>query len=90
MAFQPVPPQTDLQGLVPAGRMAIALRPFTNPVPCFGPGSVEYTRKKAMELELLERDKDVVVSADEEYSGVTTTALSKTETNNYSTDRPYY
>ncbi|KAI0684725.1 hypothetical protein BC835DRAFT_1388272 [Cytidiella melzeri] len=73
MAFQPVPPQSDLQGLIPAGRTAITLRAYARPTPAFGPGSVEYARQKAEELELLER------------AGQTET----TNTSNYSTDRPY-
>ncbi|KAH9892666.1 hypothetical protein C8Q73DRAFT_649444 [Cubamyces lactineus] len=53
MSFQPVPPQAELQALIPAGLLAVAVKPYTRPVPAFGPGSVEYTRRQAEELELL-------------------------------------
>ncbi|KAI0663425.1 BRO1 domain-containing protein [Cubamyces menziesii] len=53
MSFQPVPPQAELQAMIPAGLLAVAVKPYTKPVPAFGPGSVEYTRRQAEELELL-------------------------------------
>ncbi|KAI0084890.1 hypothetical protein BDY19DRAFT_997290 [Irpex rosettiformis] len=81
MAFQSVPPQTELQGLIPAGRMAVALRPYAHPTPAFGPGSLEYARKKTEELELLESEGNT-----EGNELITPT----TETSNYSMDRPYY
>lgn len=55
--FQPVPPQSALQSRIPAGRLAVAVKPYELPMPVFGPGSVEYTRKQAEELEL-GHDKD--------------------------------
>ncbi|PSS03311.1 hypothetical protein PHLCEN_2v4017 [Hermanssonia centrifuga] len=48
-----VPPQSDLQASIPAGRMAIAIRAYTKPVPAFGPGSADYVQKMAEELESL-------------------------------------
>ncbi|KII92563.1 hypothetical protein PLICRDRAFT_134270 [Plicaturopsis crispa FD-325 SS-3] len=50
--FQPVPPQTDLQARMPAGRLAVAAKPFVPPTPAFGPGSVDYVRREAEKLEL--------------------------------------
>jgi len=55
--FQPVPPQADLQAAIPAGRAAVAIRPYSHPAPAYGPGSVQYIRKQAEELELLEDDE---------------------------------
>lgn len=55
MAFQPVPSQTDLQASIPAGRLAVTIKPFTKPTPAFGPGSVAYIRQQAEELELAAR-----------------------------------
>ncbi|THH07140.1 hypothetical protein EW145_g3583 [Phellinidium pouzarii] len=45
--FQPVPPTSELQTLIPAGRAAVAVNPFKPPAPAFGPGSVEYARHQA-------------------------------------------
>lgn len=56
MAFQTVPPQSDLQASIPAGRMAVTIRPYTKPSPAFGPGSVEYVQQYAEELDLLVKD----------------------------------
>ena len=53
LSFQPVPSQSSLQSSIPAGRLAVAVKPFAKPVPAFGPGSIEYTRKRAEELELV-------------------------------------
>ncbi|THH28751.1 hypothetical protein EUX98_g5447 [Antrodiella citrinella] len=50
--YQTVPPQSELQGSIPAGRAAIALKPYMRPTPDFGPGSVEHTRRIAEELDL--------------------------------------
>ncbi|KAI0775815.1 hypothetical protein BD413DRAFT_531776 [Trametes elegans] len=52
-SFQPVPPQADLQAMIPAGLLAVAVKPYSKPIPAFGPGSVEYMRRQAEELELL-------------------------------------
>lgn len=41
----------DLQALIPAGRMAVSAKQFVHPTPAFGPGSVEYIRRQAEELE---------------------------------------
>ena len=52
MAFQTVPPQSELQAAIPAGRMAVAIRPYAKPAPAFGPGSA----RQHEEEELLEQD----------------------------------
>ncbi|KAF4567321.1 hypothetical protein EYR40_006318 [Pleurotus pulmonarius] len=52
LTFQPIPPQPDLQARIPTGRLALPAKPFNPPLPIFGPGSVEYARQKAEELEL--------------------------------------
>jgi len=56
LTFQPVPPQSDLQSRIPAGRLAVATKPFMPPTPAFGPRSVEYVRRQAEELELATGD----------------------------------
>ncbi|KAI0929922.1 hypothetical protein AcV5_006760 [Taiwanofungus camphoratus] len=56
VAFQPVPPQSDLQASIPAGRLAVVMKPFSKPTPAFGPGSIEYVRKQAEGLELNVRE----------------------------------
>ncbi|EKM54651.1 uncharacterized protein PHACADRAFT_175173 [Phanerochaete carnosa HHB-10118-sp] len=56
MAFQAVPPQSDLQASIPAGRMAVAIRPYTRPVPAFGPGSAEYVQQYAEALDSLAKE----------------------------------
>ncbi|GJE92669.1 BRO1 domain-containing protein [Phanerochaete sordida] len=53
MSFQPVPPQADLQASIPAGRMAVTIRPYTRPVPAFGPGSPDYVQQYAEALDAL-------------------------------------
>ena len=53
LSFQPVPPQSDLQAMIPAGLLAAVVKPYTKPTPAFGPGSVEYTRRQTDDLELL-------------------------------------
>lgn len=50
--FQPVPTQADLQARIPAGRLAVAAKPYTAPTPAFGPGSVEYIQRQTEELDL--------------------------------------
>ncbi|KAF9482219.1 pH-response regulator protein palC [Pholiota conissans] len=50
--FQPVPAQQDLQSRIPGGRIAIPAKPYTAPLPAFGPGSLEYTRRKAEQLDM--------------------------------------
>ena len=60
--FQTVPPQSALQGRIPEGRLAVAVKPYDLPMPMFGPGSVEYTGKEveALELELgQQKDENV-------------------------------
>lgn len=54
LAFQTVPTQSELQASIPAGRNAVAMKSYASPVPEFGPGSVEHTRRQAEELELLQ------------------------------------
>ncbi|KAH7919791.1 hypothetical protein BV22DRAFT_1099083 [Leucogyrophana mollusca] len=39
LSFQPVPKQRDLQARIPAGRLAVATKPYAPPRPAFGPGS---------------------------------------------------
>lgn len=56
LSFQTVPPQTELQASIPAGRLAVAMRPFLPPTPAFGPGSVEHVRKQAEALEIDSKD----------------------------------
>jgi len=41
LTFQPVPPQMELQSRIPAGRLAVAPKPFTPPPPAFKPSSIE-------------------------------------------------
>ncbi|CAL1706477.1 unnamed protein product [Somion occarium] len=70
LAFQPVPPQSDLQASVPTGRSAVTIRPYSQPTPAFGPGSVEYARKQAEALELLDDSSNKEpVSSRPEYAG---------------------
>ncbi|KAH9948929.1 hypothetical protein B0H21DRAFT_777518 [Amylocystis lapponica] len=60
VSFQPVPPQSDLQASIPAGRAAVAVKAYNRPTPAFGPGSVEHTRRQAEDLELLpQAERDV-------------------------------
>lgn len=47
-----MPSQAELQTSVPAGRLAVAAKPFAPPTRAFGPGSVEYIRKHAEALDL--------------------------------------
>ncbi|PCH36083.1 hypothetical protein WOLCODRAFT_140215 [Wolfiporia cocos MD-104 SS10] len=58
VAFQPVPPQSELQASIPAGRSAVTLKPYTKPTPAFGPGSVEYVQRHTEELELSTQSDD--------------------------------
>ena len=37
---------------MPAGRLAVAVKAFVPPTPAFGPGSVEFIRKHADDLDL--------------------------------------
>ena len=52
MHFQPVPTQSDLQSRIPGGRGVVKPKPYNPPMPLFGPGSLEYTRRKAEQLEI--------------------------------------
>lgn len=58
MAFQPVPPQTDLQASIPAGRTAVAIRTYAKPTPAFGPGSESYVQQMAEELGKLQVEEE--------------------------------
>lgn len=58
MGFQPVPSQADLQASIPAGRLAVTIKPYPKPIPLFGPGSVDYARKQTEALELLSTEDD--------------------------------
>jgi hypothetical protein len=59
--FQSVPTQRDLQSRIPGGRNAIPAKPYKPPLPVFGPGSLEYTRRKTEQL-----DVDGAASADDQ------------------------
>lgn len=69
MSFQTVPPQSDLQGSIPAGRMAVAARPYVRPKPAFGPGSTEYVRQQAEELGSLTREEGADTTNEGNYAG---------------------
>ncbi|KAF5325751.1 hypothetical protein D9611_000398 [Ephemerocybe angulata] len=56
--FQPVPPQSELQRVIPAGTLARKTTPYTPPQPCFGPNSIEYLRRKTEELKAKDDTKD--------------------------------
>ncbi|KIJ49594.1 hypothetical protein M422DRAFT_74636 [Sphaerobolus stellatus SS14] len=43
MHFQPVPPTSELQSSIPAGRTVVASKKFESPTPIFGPGSPSHT-----------------------------------------------
>jgi len=45
LTFDPVPKQSELQALIPEGRMAVAAKPYVLPDPTFGPGSMGYQRR---------------------------------------------
>jgi hypothetical protein len=47
-----VPSQAELQANVPAGRLAVAIKPFVPPAPAFGPGSVDWVLREAESLDL--------------------------------------
>ncbi|TFK44298.1 BRO1 domain-containing protein [Crucibulum laeve] len=61
--FQPVPSQMDLQARIPVGQLAIAAKPFDPPVPIFGPGSVDYLRRQASELNISDNTGGDITSA---------------------------
>ncbi|KAL0956836.1 hypothetical protein HGRIS_002948 [Hohenbuehelia grisea] len=61
LSFQPVPSQPDLQARIPAGREAVKAKAFVPPLPAFGPGSVEYTRQQAEQLELAQDGEEEAV-----------------------------
>ncbi|KIY44557.1 hypothetical protein FISHEDRAFT_77469 [Fistulina hepatica ATCC 64428] len=75
--FQPVPTQAELQARIPAGRMAVAIKPFTPPPPAFGPGSTEYSRRQTQPSQLtglspskgIQEEDDVLSSKDADYAG---------------------
>ncbi|KAF8895732.1 pH-response regulator protein palC [Gymnopilus junonius] len=56
--FQPVPTQRELQSRIPGGRIAIPAKPYTPPAPAFGPGSAEYVRRQAEQLQLSSNSED--------------------------------
>jgi hypothetical protein len=46
--------------MIPAGRTAVAMKPFIPPAPLFGPGSVSYLERQTEALELaVSEDKDL-------------------------------
>ena len=59
----------DLQASIPAGRLAVAAKPFAQLVPAFGPGSVEHTRRQTEELELTVEDSSSSPMAVSPHSG---------------------
>ena len=56
---QSVPPRSELQASIPAGRSAVSVKPYQPPTPAFGPGSVEHARRQAELLELEEDNIDL-------------------------------
>lgn len=58
LSFQPVPTQRDLQSRMPAGRPAVTAKPYVPSAPAFGPESIEYVRRQAEELDLLNDPND--------------------------------
>ncbi|KAH9485087.1 pH-response regulator protein palC [Psilocybe cubensis] len=54
--FQPVPTQKDLQSRIPGGRIALPSKPFTPPIPAFGPGSLEHACRQTEQLQTLDHD----------------------------------
>ncbi|KAI0315227.1 hypothetical protein OF83DRAFT_1062492 [Amylostereum chailletii] len=54
LSYKPIPSQSELQANIPAGILAVNIRPFIPPTPAFGPGSVEYMRKQEEDPELAE------------------------------------
>ncbi len=56
MSFQSVPPQSDLQALIPTGRAAVTIRAYAKPTPAFGPGSPSYVEQMAEELERIQNE----------------------------------
>ncbi|KAG5221366.1 BRO1 domain-containing protein [Salix suchowensis] len=69
LTFQPIPPQPDLQARIPAGRLALPAKPFNPPLPIFGPGSIEYARQKAEELELPDESPASTLTSPPEAAG---------------------
>ncbi|SJK97145.1 uncharacterized protein ARMOST_00396 [Armillaria ostoyae] len=57
--FQPVPPQADLQARIPAGRLAVAAKAYTQPSPIFGPGSTEFIQRQTEEIDLALAEKSL-------------------------------
>ncbi|KAL1702254.1 BRO1-like domain-containing protein [Schizophyllum commune] len=79
--FQPVPTQPELQSRIPAGRAAVAAKPYVPPMPAFGPGSVEYTRRQT---------ENVGLHDDDEHAERPGADRSTSETSNYSGAGSYY
>ncbi|KAG8990927.1 hypothetical protein FRB90_001546 [Tulasnella sp. 427] len=52
--FCPVPCNAEIRGKVPEGRAAIQPKPYTPPMPCFGPTSEEGLQRQAEALSLQE------------------------------------
>ncbi|KAF9237580.1 hypothetical protein BU15DRAFT_88724 [Melanogaster broomeanus] len=49
LMFDPVPKQSELQAVIPEGRMAVSAKAYVPPIPAFGPGSRGYeARTRAM------------------------------------------
>ncbi|KAK0505098.1 BRO1 domain-containing protein [Armillaria luteobubalina] len=62
--FQPVPPQADLQARIPAGRLAIAVKAYTQPSPIFGPGSTDFIQRQTEEIDLALAEKSLTPAGD--------------------------
>ncbi|KAK0476744.1 BRO1-like domain-containing protein [Armillaria novae-zelandiae] len=62
--FQPVPPQADLQARIPAGRLAVAVKAYTQPSPIFGPGSTDYIQRQTEEIDLALAEKSLTPVGD--------------------------
>ncbi|KAI0675398.1 hypothetical protein C8Q78DRAFT_1012205 [Trametes maxima] len=86
LSFQSVSPQADLQAMIPAGLMAVSVKPYVKPVPAFGPGSVEHTRRQAEELELLNSEE----GTDSSVQASPTTTRFGPSTKSYAGAEAYY
>ena len=67
--FQPIPERSEVQARIPAGRLAVAAKPYLPPTPAYGPGSLEYISRKAEELEVNDDDPAAAASSVGQYAG---------------------
>lgn len=63
--------------MIPAGLLAAVVKPYSKPTPAFGPGSVEYVRRQAEELELLEAQSSATDTPASALSAASESAPSK-------------